>query len=88
MMAKGPSVNVPGHMLDPTLELHAGNGALMTSNDNWKESPNRAASMRLLFALAAILLASAMGAVAGIKLMRVGASGKGALASALVPMTT
>jgi len=42
MMAKGPSVNVPGHMLDPTLELHAGNGALMTSNDNWKDAPNRA----------------------------------------------
>jgi len=47
MMAKGPSLNVngnpvPGRMLDPTLELHAGNGALMTSNDNWKDAPNRA----------------------------------------------
>jgi len=29
-------------MSDPTLELHAGNGALMTSNDNWKDSPDRA----------------------------------------------
>jgi hypothetical protein len=28
-------------MSDPTLELHAGNGALMTSNDNWKDSPDR-----------------------------------------------
>jgi hypothetical protein len=42
MMAKGPSTGVPGRMLDPTLELHAGNGALMTSNDNWKDAPNRA----------------------------------------------
>ena len=29
-------------MTDPILELHAGNGALMTSNDNWKDSPERA----------------------------------------------
>jgi hypothetical protein len=29
-------------MTDPTLELHAGNGALMTSNDNWTDAPNRA----------------------------------------------
>ena len=47
IMAKGPSLNVngtpvPGRMLDPTLELHAGNGSLMTSNDNWKDSPERA----------------------------------------------
>jgi hypothetical protein len=29
-------------MSDPTLELHAANGALITSNDDWKESPDRA----------------------------------------------
>jgi hypothetical protein len=29
-------------MMDPTLELHDANGALMTSNDNWKDSPERA----------------------------------------------
>jgi hypothetical protein len=42
LRALGPSVPVPGRMSDPTLELHAGNGALMTSNDNWKDSPDRA----------------------------------------------
>ena len=46
LLAKGPSISsggnpVPGRMTDPTLELHAGNGALMTSNDNWKDSPQR-----------------------------------------------
>jgi hypothetical protein len=30
-------------MNDPMLELHAGNGALITSNDDWKDSPDRAA---------------------------------------------
>lgn len=47
LLAKGPSISsggnpVPGRMADPTLELHAGNGALMTSNDDWKDSPDRA----------------------------------------------
>jgi cell division septation protein DedD len=47
ILAKGPSISsggnpLPGRMSDPTLELHAGNGALMTSNDNWKDSPDRA----------------------------------------------
>jgi hypothetical protein len=47
LLAKGPSLSsggnpVPGRMSDPTLELHAGNGALMTSNDDWKDSPDRA----------------------------------------------
>lgn len=43
LLAKGPSLGTfPGRMSDPTLELHAGNGALMTSNDNWKDSPDRA----------------------------------------------
>lgn len=48
LVAKGPSLSsggtpVPGRMTDPTLELHAGNGSLMTSNDNWKDSPDRTA---------------------------------------------
>jgi hypothetical protein len=34
-----PLANV---LLDPVLELHGPNGALITSNDNWKESPQRA----------------------------------------------
>ena len=47
LLAKGPSLSVggtpvPGRMADPTLELHDANGALMTSNDNWKDSPERA----------------------------------------------
>lgn len=44
--ALGPSVKsnnvpVPGRLTDPTLSLHDGNGALLTSNDNWKDSPQR-----------------------------------------------
>jgi hypothetical protein len=43
--ALGPSVKVngapvPGSLADPTLELHDGNGALLLSNDNWKDAPN------------------------------------------------
>jgi len=33
-------------MADPSLELHAGNEALMTSNDHWKDSPDRSRSNR------------------------------------------
>jgi hypothetical protein len=45
--ALGPSVKVngapvPGALQDPTLELHDGNGALLLSNDNWKDAPNAA----------------------------------------------
>ena len=41
--AIGPSLAnanppVPGALADPTLELHDGNGALIRSNDNWKET--------------------------------------------------
>jgi PKD repeat protein len=44
--AIGPSMksnNIPvaGRLADPTLELRDGNGALVTSNDNWKDSPQR-----------------------------------------------
>jgi hypothetical protein len=43
--ALGPSLKVngapvPGSLQDPTLEVHDGNGALLTSNDNWKDAPN------------------------------------------------
>jgi hypothetical protein len=38
--ALGPSVQVPGALQDPTLELHDGNGALLLGNDNWKDAPN------------------------------------------------
>jgi hypothetical protein len=47
LLAKGPSMTsggipVSGRMANPTLELHDGNGALLTSNDDWKDSPERA----------------------------------------------
>jgi hypothetical protein len=38
---KSNNVPVPGRMADPTLELRDGNGALILSNDNWKDSPQR-----------------------------------------------
>jgi hypothetical protein len=43
----GPSITsggnpVPGRLNDPTLELHDASGALLTQNDNWKDSPARA----------------------------------------------
>jgi PKD repeat protein len=37
--ALGPSTQVPGFVADPTLELHDATGALVTSNDNWGDSP-------------------------------------------------
>jgi hypothetical protein len=42
--ALGPSLKnqLPNALDDPTLELHDGNGATMASNDNWKDSPERA----------------------------------------------
>jgi hypothetical protein len=39
----GPSLSVPGKMVDPTLELHDGNGVLLEGNDNWQDSPNKQA---------------------------------------------
>ena len=41
--ALGPSLNVPGKLADPTLELRDVNGNLIDSNDNWKDSPNKQA---------------------------------------------
>jgi hypothetical protein len=34
--AIGPSLNVPGKLANPTLELRDGNGALLRSNDDWR----------------------------------------------------
>jgi hypothetical protein len=34
--AIGPSLDLPGKLADPTLELHDGNGALIAANDNWR----------------------------------------------------
>ena len=36
--ALGPSLPVAGKLADPTLELHDSNGALLESNDNWKDT--------------------------------------------------
>jgi CSLREA domain-containing protein len=41
--ALGPSLNVPGKLADPTLELRDVNGNLIDSNDNWKDSLNKQA---------------------------------------------
>jgi hypothetical protein len=41
--AIGPSLPLQGKMADPTLELRDGNGALVDSNDNWVDSPNKQA---------------------------------------------
>jgi hypothetical protein len=34
----GPSLPVQGHLADPTLELHDGNGNVIASNDNWRDT--------------------------------------------------
>jgi CSLREA domain-containing protein len=41
--AIGPSLGVAGGLTDPTLELRDGSGALLQSNDNWKDSANKQA---------------------------------------------
>jgi glucose/arabinose dehydrogenase len=43
--AIGPSLSQHGVsdvLADPTLELHGGNGALLQSNDNWRDDPSQA----------------------------------------------
>ncbi len=40
--AIGPSLDVPGKLADPTLELHDGNGALIAANDNWRSDQEAA----------------------------------------------
>ena len=39
--AIGPSLPLAGALADPTLELHDGSGALIASNDNWMDAPNK-----------------------------------------------
>ena len=39
--AIGPSLSLTGSLANPFLELHNGAGALIASNDNWMDSPNR-----------------------------------------------
>jgi hypothetical protein len=41
--AIGPSLQLGGKLLDPTLELYNGQGQLLEANDNWGDSPNRQA---------------------------------------------
>jgi hypothetical protein len=41
--AIGPSLNLPGKLADPVLELHDSSGALLEMNDNWMDSPNKQA---------------------------------------------
>jgi hypothetical protein len=41
LRAIGPSLTVPGALADPIMELHNSSGALITSNDNWMDAPNR-----------------------------------------------
>jgi type VI secretion system secreted protein VgrG len=44
--AIGPSLTgITEPLADPTLELHDGNGALLMSNDNWKDDANQAAQI-------------------------------------------
>jgi Right handed beta helix region len=41
LRAIGPSANVNGNLADPVLELRHSSGGLPTTNDNWKDSPQR-----------------------------------------------
>jgi hypothetical protein len=41
--AIGPSLGLPDQLANPTLELHDGTGALLASNDDWKQSANKQA---------------------------------------------
>ena len=38
LRAIGPSLPLAGSLADPVLELHDGNGTLLTSNDNWRDT--------------------------------------------------
>jgi hypothetical protein len=39
----GPSLRFAGHLDDPTLELRDGNGGVINSNDNWRDSADKQA---------------------------------------------
>ncbi len=41
LRAIGPSLPLPGKLMDPVLELHDSRGALIASNDNWIDASNR-----------------------------------------------
>jgi N-acetylneuraminic acid mutarotase len=41
--AIGPSLGLAGKLADPILELHDASGALLETNDNWMDSPNKQA---------------------------------------------
>src|SRR6202030_3811901 len=41
--AIGPSLPFADKLADPILELHDGSGALLETNDNWMDSPNKQA---------------------------------------------
>jgi WD40 repeat protein len=41
--AIGPSLSFAGKLADPILELHDSSGALLETNDNWMDSPNKQA---------------------------------------------
>ena len=43
--ALGPSLNLPGKLANPTLELRDSSGGLVQVNDDWSTSPNRQAIM-------------------------------------------
>jgi Right handed beta helix region len=40
LRAIGPSLNLPGKINDPTLELHASDGHSLVINDNWRDAAN------------------------------------------------
>jgi hypothetical protein len=47
----GPSLTqfgIPDVLADPTLELHAGSGALVMQNDNWQDDPTQASQLTAL----------------------------------------
>jgi hypothetical protein len=49
--AVGPSLGalgIPDPLADPTLELHASNGSLIITNDNWQDDPSQAAQLNAL----------------------------------------
>jgi hypothetical protein len=45
--ALGPSLNLPGKLANPTLELRDASGAVLQLNDNWISSPDRQAIQNL-----------------------------------------
>lgn len=40
LRALGPSLPIPGHLDDPTLELYSGSGESIATNDDWRDAPN------------------------------------------------